>query len=869
MQIFVKAATGKSSGLDVEATDTIASVKFKIQETEGIPSDQQQLTFNEQRLEDERALSDYNIANQSVVHLEQKLHRGEHILVKTLRGKVLVLDVETSETIANVKAMIHESEGIPPEQQRLIFAGQQLADSQTLCDCKVQSESSIYLVPMAVKKSMWISVKSFSGTSNPGKIIDLEVENSMTVACLKERLCEKENFPCEQQRLIFAGKQLEDFQTLAHYGVVSDSRIHLVLRSNGSVSRGVSSSAQSIPGNCDTTGACGLINLGNTCYMNATLQALSNSISLRNYMRSGDFKAELSTSPLSMKGRLATAFSQLLNDMWANNHTALSPVDVRRLIAERRQEFAGYRQHDAQEVLTLILDELHEDVNRAPYPRPIVEDPKTAGRQDADIAQEAWLGNLKRNNSRIVDIFQFQIRSEIVFPDADDKSLKFDPMMYLSLPVPKPPHVVHVTVLPVGYPQVAPSKCTFHIPKSQTFQDLEIEVLKHLHAHEASSGQRCLAFGKMVGKRLHKFLKKSQKLSEIQPHDDLWAFEAESDESCISDNLEFVPIQVRKYTDPVTKTPGSSEDVTESGVSSTSSSSCACFGPPLVLAIQPQTTNADIHRRVADTARHIAQFCGADDSVETSVFMVPVFSNEEGVAFESDENVFNLPFGKSLALNFQDSRIQKASFPEPVIDKNADANHPPEAEVSLASCLDLFTKSEELAKDDWVKSEKTGEISRSIKKIDLWSAPPCLIIHLKRFGSETLCGPVEKIDSLVKAPVELDLSSWVQGPLPDHGAQYRLYGVVNHSGTLSFGHYTAYGLVGEGDNRQWYLFNDSTVTRAEEKDVVSKDAYMLFYERVEKMEVTKEVEQDVPMISKASAIESSSVSDDEGVALLA
>lgn len=865
MQIFVKDATGKSSGIDVEATDTIALLKSKIQETEGIPSDQQQLTFNQQQLEDERVLLDYNIANQSVLHLEHKLRRGEHILVKTLRGKVLVLDVPTSETIANVKSMIHESEGIPPEQQRLIFAGQQLADSRTLCDCKVQSESSIYLVAMAKKKSMWITVKSFSATSS-GKVIDLEVEDSMTIACLKERICEKENFPCEQQRLIFAGKQLEDFQTLAHYGVVSDSKIHLVLRSNGSLPRGVSSGAQSIAGRCDATGACGLINLGNTCYMNATLQALSNSISLRNYMRSGDFKAELSTSPLSMKGRLATAFSQLLNDMWSNRHTALSPFDVRKLIAERREEFAGYRQHDAQEVLTLVLDELHEDLNRAPYPRPLVEDPKTAGRPDADIAQEAWLGNLKRNNSRIVDIFQFQIRSEILFPDADDKSLKFDPMMYLSLPIPKPPHVVHVTVLPAGYPQVAPSKCTFQIPKSQTFQDLEVEVLKHLHANKASSKQQCLVFGNMIGKRLHKFLNKTQKLSEIRPHDDLWAFEAESDESCVGDNLEFVPIQVRKYTHHITK---ATEDGTQSSLSSTSSSSCACFGPPLVLAIQPGTTNADVHHRVTDSARRIRHFCGADDSVETSVFMIPVFSNEEGTVFESDENVFSLPVGKSMALNFQDSLIQKASFPEPVIDKVADANHLPESEVTLASCLDLFTKCEDLAADDWVKSEKTDEISRSIKKIDLWSAPPCLIVHLKRFGSETLYGPVEKIDSLVKAPLELDLSSWVRGPLPDHGAQYRLYGVVNHSGTLSFGHYTAYGLVGEGDNRQWYLFNDSTVTHADEKDVVSKDAYMLFYERVEKTEVTREFQQDVQLTSKASSIESSLGHEDEDVALLA
>lgn len=72
----------------------------------------------------------------------------------------------------------------------------------------------------------------------------------------------------------------------------------------------------------------------------------------------------------------------------------------------------------------------------------------------------------------------------------------------------------------------------------------------------------------------------------------------------------------------------------------------------------------------------------------------------------------------------------------------------------------------------------------------------------------------------------------VRGPPSEHGAQYRLYAVVNHSGNLGGGHYTAYGRVGDGPDRQWYHFNDSTVTRANESEVVSKAAYIFFYERV-------------------------------------
>merc|ERR1719460_2212601 len=100
-------------------------------------------------------------------------------------------------------------------------------------------------------------------------------------------------------------------------------------------------------------------------------------------------------------------------------------------------------------------------------------------------------------------------------------------------------------------------------------------------------------------------------------------------------------------------------------------------------------------------------------------------------------------------------------------------------EVTLEQCLDNFERREELAEDDWVTCEKTKKRERSLKKLDIWNSPECLIIHLKRFGSDTLAGPVEKIESLVRAPLDLDLSQWIRGPTSNDRAQYRLYAVVN------------------------------------------------------------------------------------------
>ena len=130
IRVYCHVSRGKLIAIKVEPNDSIAHVKVKIYKKERFPPDQQRLFFAGNQLDDDFSLSCYKVKKERMILLI--LEKFQPLHLRLLSGRIITLKVHEDDIIADVKDKFQDEEGIPPDQQRLFFAGYQLDDDRKL-----------------------------------------------------------------------------------------------------------------------------------------------------------------------------------------------------------------------------------------------------------------------------------------------------------------------------------------------------------------------------------------------------------------------------------------------------------------------------------------------------------------------------------------------------------------------------------------------------------------------------------------------------------------------------------------------------------------------------------------------------------------
>ena len=183
-------------------------------------------------------------------------------------------------------------------------------------------------------------------------------------------------------------------------------------------------------------GLVGIGNIGNTCYMNTSLQCLSNCKILTDYFLYGYYIPFINrTNSIGSKGKIVESYAEVIKHLWYGQKKFIEPYRLKNECGMVRNMFAGYNQQDAQEFITFILDELHEDLNKV-LSKPYIQIDDTL-KFNSDIDEYLYNKNnfLARNQSIIVDFFYGMFKSTVVCPNPECKNISksYDPYSIISI----------------------------------------------------------------------------------------------------------------------------------------------------------------------------------------------------------------------------------------------------------------------------------------------------------------------------------------------------------------------------------------------------------------------------------------------------
>uniref|UniRef100_A0A914ZK85 ubiquitinyl hydrolase 1 n=1 Tax=Parascaris univalens TaxID=6257 RepID=A0A914ZK85_PARUN len=645
--------------------------------------------------------------------------------------------------------------------------------------------------------------------------------------------------------------------------------------SSGADDEGVSSI------NADGSTPClqGISNLGNTCYINSVLQCLSASSPLADYFISDKFLKDLheknntqleNSQQYGTGGLLTLAFADLIKSLWSNDINERIAREFYEVVRQFNNEYATFRQQDAQEFLVWLLDKIHEDLNTAIVR--LYNDKMICGSEE-DVAESTRNNHLRAHCSVIITLFSAQFRSSIHCQRCGMQTLKFDPYMCVSLQVPQEiRRSVYVTVVYASARQprlarygIFVDRCGRLIDVNECISAVAKIPPEMLLMGEVDDAGFCSLMPMWTDiECLH-----SDKVSAIEiPH--LGGFSSTDSTEFLA--VIFLIVEVHERSKHKAKQRFKQPFACVMPRYSSFDEICASVFNAMRCVLRSEPPERRLRSAIIefrDCRICVPTGCGSCEELNHLVSM-PFYTDVVERAIAANRTLSKAVAVLQLCVEVTQPFVHTflKSDPEEVfIDQSSDVlrENSKSTPLTLTECLDEFSSPECI---EW-KCENCG-MNAGEKILKFRSLPPLLVFHLKRFR-QVDDGTMVKLNRAIHFPVEgLDMSPYVlscsqvfvddEGQSSDthythgdvssshsklmscsesniqrlythEGCLYDLFAVVHHiGGTVNSGHYTA--STKNAVDGQWRAYDDRVVRTADPIEIAKcSNAYLLFYEK--------------------------------------